>query len=71
MGLQGYPTKLSALWDKIVIHLTKFSTMWDKIVILVTKFSTLSDKIVIPSPYKIFKIFGTLKDFKFHDGEFL
>ena len=43
-----YPTKVWAVWDKIVIHLTKFSKLWDKIVFLITILSALWDKIVIP-----------------------
>ena len=65
LGKHGvYPTKFSALLDKIVSHLTKFSAFLDKIVIHLIKFLTLSDQIVTPPPKKKVLVLWKTLNFK-------
>ena len=63
--------KTSTLWEKIVIFATKFSAQSDKIVIRLSKFSALWYKIVIHITNSVLKLFDTLENFNFQDGELL
>ena len=63
--------KISTLWDKIVLFATKFSAQWEKIVIHLIVFPTLWNKIVVHITNSVLKIFDTLENFNFQDGELL